>query len=164
MALTTFPIIIPTRGTIKAFLSLILCSNVINKNVPSKEITNANNTFDIVFLPAAKRMEIQTPNRHHSIVPAVDGETNLLFVMVCIINPAILSPAPVIIILRVRGIRLTRAIKLSSEFPVKNPRKLKFCTPVERDKKENINNNKIKVIRNHDRFKYLCLFTCCLFI
>ena len=71
-----------------------------------------------------------TPKRHHACVPAVEGETNLLLVSVCMIRPEIDSPVPAITIASVRGIRLIKPMNRSSPLPVRKPARLKSCTPV----------------------------------
>ena len=50
------------------------------------------------------------PSLAESIVPAVVGDTNLLWLNCCMINPLILITTPAIIILASRGIRLLQKI------------------------------------------------------
>ena len=100
------------------------------QNVPASEATNATLTRIHVGVPAANRIASMTPKRHQASVPAVEGETNLLLVSVCMINPEIDSPVPAMMIASVRGIRLIRPIKRSSSLPDRKPARLKSCTPV----------------------------------
>ena len=60
-------------------------------------------------------MEINTPNRVASNVPAVVGETNLFLLKLCIIKPAILIPAPASKIATSLGTRLIKNSLASSD-------------------------------------------------
>ena len=53
------------------------------------------------------------PIAAHSIVPTVDGEENLFWVKLCIINPDIAIPAPTIRILNNLGNLLIKKISIS---------------------------------------------------
>ena len=68
------------------------------------------------------RMASMTPSRHHSMVPAVVGETKRFCMMLCMISPATDRLPPVMMMLRSRGSRLISntfiwAVSISSNPP-----------------------------------------------
>ena len=132
-----FPNMIPTNGMNIASLNLILSSNFINRNVPSKAKKKALPTRKSGFAAENASMDTRIPNLAESIVPAVVGETNLFRLNCCIINPQMAMLAPAMMILIKRGSRLCNKICCWNSFKWKISVKLILETPIKTELTEN---------------------------
>ena len=108
----------------------MFCNRAMKQKVPASDAAKATPRRNQGGAPAVSNIASITPKRHHASVPAVVGETNLLFVRVCMMMPEMASPAPVRMIASVRGMRLMKPIKRSAPSPAMKPDRLKSCTPV----------------------------------
>ncbi len=126
----TLPSMMPIKGTMSAFLNRILCNKTMKQSVPASGATKATPALIHVAYPAVRSIASTTPKRHQASVPAVEGETNLLLVSVCMIRPEIDRPVPAMTMASVRGSLLTRPMKRSAGSPVRKPDRLKSSTPI----------------------------------
>jgi hypothetical protein len=81
----------------------------------------------------------------HSIVPDVDGDANLFWLICCMIKPAILKPAPASSTAAKRGIRLVNNRSQLSTLPLRSNGKLSLPIPTNKD-------TTLKTISAHDNF------------
>ncbi|MOA07311.1 hypothetical protein D3C78_1269990 [compost metagenome] len=106
MELITPPNIRPTSGMKMASLYLILSRSFMNRNVPASANAKATSIFCIVLAEVKSINATSMPSLAESSVPAVVGDTNLLRLSCCIINPDMLIATPAMIMLTIRGKRL----------------------------------------------------------
>ena len=98
-----------------ASLNLIRSKNCIKTNVPTKANAKLKIICCMYVTFEKNNIEINIPNFAASNVPAVVGETNLFRLKLCIINPAMLIPAPANIIAIKRGTLLIKKTCVLSE-------------------------------------------------
>ena len=114
-------------------------------NVPNSVNPNAIAIFRNVEPSPKKISDTIIPNFAQSMIPIVDGDTNLLFEIVCIIIPAMLKLAPVTKTLISLGILLISANSMSFCCPLNNPSKLNPFTPILNEYTDNIIIKSIKI-------------------
>lgn len=74
-----------------------------NTKAPKTANKNANIIINVNDNDPKNTNAIKIPNCAESVIPTTDGETNLFFEMVCIINPETLIEVAVNMIATVRG-------------------------------------------------------------
>ena len=103
---TTFPNIIPTKGTRLELLARMRCNKAKKINVPKiAKIKEKNARLKIEAFGKNNKERIR-PSRALCMVPTVEGEVNLFCVICCINNPESDKVAPAMTMLIVLGNRV----------------------------------------------------------
>lgn len=136
---------IPTNGRNITLLYLILLTILRNKTLAANVNTKANSIFKKAFVCGISNTLINIPIFAASSVPAVVGDTNLLRVICCIINPQILIPTPVRMIETTLGMRLASITSCLSSSKLNTSKKEISLTPTKMEVIDNTNKRNIYI-------------------